>query len=486
MTFSRLMAWTLLATLGFGLLNRSAIAQDHPLPTFNFTASEALRIYRDTETRGIPTAELPEARKNFRAFATYFGEMIKHPLVHKHAQDPSIKAPDPISKLPNQKTIPSLEGPSNGPTSIFIDLQRCIVEPIPSNATRVTKDRGDYIRELGIAFDAVLKPIINENPDMIVRINATRMLGMVAKTGATAFYPTLTELLRNGNTPPSVKYYALVAAGNLLSAYDVYDYASRRHSNGWKNLQKKGEGDRELAQLVVEIEKHVTDPAAIMTNVPNFKVAEATTDQQEVIRFIRRQAVRALGEFRFVSIPSPDGKSMLYPAYTLARVCISDPSLGVVPSPSECAEAAIGLCNMSRIREGEIQKDYDPDTAVEAVTAALVTFAERRAANGKDKSLDWRGYGLRLSEAFKTWPKLFDFGFNPLKPNNFNGTIPPAVDGLVQRMQTALVGPLENGNGPVAIEEMKAFLKSQRARKDRKPLFAANPATSLDSPINKK
>jgi len=480
MTFSRLIAWTLFMTLGFGVPNRSLVAQDQPLPSFDFTASEALRVYRDPDTRGIPTAELPEARKQFRAYANYFGEMVKHPLVYKHAQDPSVKAPDPISKLPNQKTVPPLEGPG----SIFTELQRCLVEPTPSSATRVNKDRGDYIRELGIAFDAVLKPIINENPETIVRINATRMLGTVAKTGATAFYPTITELLKNGNTPPAIKYYALVAAANLLSAYDVYDYASRRHSNGWKNQQKKGEGDRELAQLVMEIEKHVTDPAAILNNVPNFKVAEATTDQQEVIRFIRRQAVRALGEFRFVSIPSPDGKSMLYPAYTLARVCVSDPSLGVVPSPSECGEAAIGVCNMSRIREGEIQKDYDPDAAAEAVTAALVSFVERRASSDKDRSLDWRGYGLRLSEAFKTWPKLFDFGFNPLKPNNFTGKIEPPIDNLVQRMQTALIAPLEKGDR-VAIEDMKAFLKSQRARKDRKPLFNANPATSLDPPVKK-
>lgn len=474
MTISRLIAWTLLLSLGFGLLQLTATAQDPPLPAVNFDAAQAVRTYRDIESRGIPTAELPEARKNFMAFASYYGELIKHPLVYKHAQDPSIKDP-------KGRKIPPLDGVDG----IFTDLRLFILEPIPSNASRITKDRGDYIRELGSAFDTVLKPIINENPEPIIRINAMRMLATVCKTGATAFYPTVTDLLKSGNTPPSVKYYALVAAGNLLSAYDVYDYPSRRHSNGWKNLQKKGEGDQELARLIVEIEKHVTDPAAIMNNVPNFKAAEAPPDQKDVIRFIRRQAIRALGEFRFVAIPSSDGKSTLYPAYTLARVCISDPSLIVEPSPSECAEAAIGLCNMSRIRDGDIQKDYDPDAAVEAVITALVTFAERRTTDDKGKALDWRAYGLRLSEAFKTWPKLFDFGFNPLRPNNFNGVIPPTVDNLVQRMQTSLLAPLEKGEGRVAIEDMRAFLKTQRARPNRKPLFTSNPATSLDPPAKK-
>ena len=121
-------------------------------------------------------------------------------------------------------------------------MQRFIVEPIPFNATRVTKDRGDYIRELGVAFDAVLKPVIDENPERIVRINAARMLAVACKSGATAHYPTVTAMLTNANTPTDVKHYVLVAAGNLLSAYDVYDYRSRRHSNAWKNDQQKGAG----------------------------------------------------------------------------------------------------------------------------------------------------------------------------------------------------------------------------------------------------
>jgi hypothetical protein len=469
MTLSRLAAWTLLAAAGFGLIDRAATAQDTPIPVKSGAAIEALTVYKDKATRGIPTEELPAARKQFLAFAKYFGDVVKHPLVYKHLQDPSVKDTSPANR-----TIPTFEGNEG----IFTQLNRFIVEPTARSG--VTRDRGDYIREFGAAFDTVLKPIINENPEKIVRINATRILADVCKTGATAFYPTVTELLKNPNTPTYIKYYAFVAARNLLAAYDVYDIRSRRHSNGWKNLQTKGAGDKELAELVVALEKHITDPAAIMTFVPNFKVEDATPDQIEVVQFIRRQAIRALGEVRFVSLLGPDGTSTIYPAYTLARVCVSDPTLGIPPTPSECAEAAIGLCNMSQVRDTDVRKDYDVDTAVEAVTTALVTFAETRAAKPQDKTLDWRGYGLRLSEALKTWRLLFDIGYNPMRPNNFSGTVPPAVDNLVQRAQTALLAPLENGNGRVAIEELRAYLKTQRARTNRKPLFSTIPATSLD------
>jgi hypothetical protein len=270
----------------------------------------------------------------------------------------------------------------------------------------------------------------------------------------------------------------------LLSAYDVYDYRSRRHSNGWKNDQQKGAADKELADLVVAIEKHITDPSAILSDVAKLNAAEIPPDQQDVLRFIRRQAIRALGELRFAAIPSGDGKTMLYPAYTLARVCLSDPALVVEPSPTECAEAVIGLCNMSPIRDGDIQKDYDVETAVEAATAGLITFAERRAANKDDKSIDWRGYGLRLSESLKNWRYLFDFAFNPLQPNGFSGTVPPAVENLVQRVQPALLNPIETG-GNVDIEALKAFLKTQRERPNRKPLFSNNPSTALQLPGRK-
>ena len=280
MTLSRLAAWTLLAAAGFALINRAASAQDSPIPVQSGEALDAMVTYKDSASRGIPTAELPAARKQFLRFAKYYGDVVQHPLVYKHLQDPS-------TKDPGGRTIPTFEGQGE---SVFTQLNRFVVEPTPRSG--ITKDRGDYIREFGAAFDTVLKPIINENPEKIVRINATRILAAVCKSGATAFYPTVTELLKSANTPTYIKYYALVAARNLLAAYDVYDYRSRRHSNGWKNVQSKGAGDKELAELVVAIQKLIEDPAAIMTYVPNFKLDEATPDQVEVIQFIRRQAVR--------------------------------------------------------------------------------------------------------------------------------------------------------------------------------------------------
>ena len=191
MTLSRLAAWTLLAAAGFALINRAASAQDSPIPVQSGEALDAMVTYKDSASRGIPTAELPAARKQFLRFAKYYGDVVQHPLVYKHLQDPS-------TKDPGGRTIPTFEGQGE---SVFTQLNRFVVEPTPRSG--ITKDRGDYIREFGAAFDTVLKPIINENPEKIVRINATRILAAVCKSGATAFYPTVTELLKTRTPPPT-------------------------------------------------------------------------------------------------------------------------------------------------------------------------------------------------------------------------------------------------------------------------------------------
>jgi hypothetical protein len=479
MTPPRLIAWTVLASAGFALMTHTAPAQD-TLPSKGSPYSDAINAINDLKvSRGIPAGDLETARKHFAVFAKHYAEYVKLPLIYKAAQDPSVKD----SK---DRPVPSLD-------SVILEMQRHLFEPISPTGNVVPVDRADYIREMGAALDAALKPVVEENPDRIVRVNATRMLAAACRTGATAHYPTVTGLLKNANTPVEVKNYALVAAGNLLGAYDVFDYKSRRHSNGWKQTPKNA-GAKELAELVVEIEKHVTDPGTVL-GVAEFKVAEATSDQKDVVRFVRRQAIKALGQLRFAVILGPDGTSKMYPAHTLARVCVSDPGLGVEPGPAECAEAAIGLCNMAPVFDGRLVKDFNADTAVEAVVTALVTFATPRAGNLNDKSLPWRGYGMRLSEAFKNWRPLFDDTFDATKPGNFAAdTVPKAVNTMIQRCQIALFAPLDKVGldmkpdplgGRVDIEDLKRFLTQQREAAGRKPLFGGNPATTLTAPGKK-
>jgi hypothetical protein len=347
---------------------------------------------------------------------------------------------------------------------------------------------------MGIALDAALKPIIQSHPERIVRINATRMLASAAKSGAPAHWPTVTALLNdtfyqtkdkagkliNLPTPTEIKYYALQAAANLLAAYDVVEYSVRKHSNNPK----------EVAALIKAVQECVENPHVLVPGIPGKKIEAATADQLAVMAFVRRQAIRALGEVRSASFPSPDGTT-LYPAFTLAKICISDPTVVPSPTPADCAEAVIGLCNMAPVYMGNPIKGYNPDAAVEAITAGLLTFAKPRT-NPADRSLPWRGYSARIGEALRKWRLLFDPLFNPLNPTVFNDReVPPKVNELIERVQSAILTPIDkvgidgkpDPTATVDVQRLTEFLKQLRENPKREPeLFRGVPSTTLVIP----
>jgi hypothetical protein len=468
MTFARFSNWTLCIFCGFALFSGTVTAQD-TLPQRNREAVDEVNARLSKEARGIPKDELTKVKPLFLAFAKYYADVVANPMVYKATLDPK--------GGPGAPRVPSID--RNNQTGILLELDRYILEP--NLTTKVGNEKADYIRELGIAFDAVLKPLIETHAERIVRINAARILAEVCRSGATAHWSTVTALLTNENTLTEVKYYALHAAGNLLAAYDLNEYKSRKHSNDSK----------EVGALVQAITNCILNPSTIL---PGLKVAEATPDQLAVIGFVRRSAVRALAQLRFVTIPGPDGKQPLYPAYTLARVCVSDPVLVPAPSPGECAEAAIGLCNMAPSVDGNPVKGYNAATAVEAVAAGLKTFAGPRS-DPADHSLPWRQYSIRISEALKNWRPLFDPTFEPTQPNNFDASaVPPAVNDAIERIKTLILVPIEkvdfnnkpDPNARVDIPEMERFLDQLRSNPQRKPLlFSNDPNTILYVPAIK-
>jgi len=470
-----------LCVLLTGGASAPAIAQQPADPTRLPDFRRTTLILEMKAARGIPRDRLEEVRNIFREFATYQAELISHPLVYRLMRDPFQRTDAAGRQIPSVETI-------------LRDLERFLVYPVPGS--RVTMEQADYIRELGTALDTALRPLITSHPERIVRINATRMLALVCKMGATVHYATLTELISSPNITPDIKNYALQAAANLLSAYDVLDYKSRRHSNGWRNNEKPGSADRELAALVGAIEKCITDPNTLVPGLWNGDLNSKPTilqpDQVEVARFIRRQAIRALAQVRFVMLTGggPDGKSPLYPAYTLARVCLSDPRLILPPTPADCAEAVIGICNMSPVLEGgKYVKEYNVEGAVEAIVAGLITFAEPRG-DLNDTSLHWRAYGLRIAEAMNNWPALFDTLYDPTRPQQYDkNAVPRIVNDLIQRARTAILDPLDRVGpegkpdplaGRVQIDTLREYLRLLRANPKRNPfLFTNNPETIL-------
>jgi hypothetical protein len=273
------------------------------------------------------------------------------------------------------------------------------------------------------------------------------------------------------------------AAGAVLSAYDPNEPKMRKHSTDAKAV----------GALVKTLDDCVNTPALLFAGLPaGAKAEDLTLDQLAVIGLVRRQAVRALAQTKFVSFPGPNGK-MVYPAHTLARVALGDPAFAPAPGPAEAAEAVIGLCNMAPVAEQlkggfASVKGYNADVAVEAILTALVTFASPRAANVFDRSLPWKTYALRIAEAMRNWRPLFDPEYDPTQPAKYDPSlIPPIVEAMYKEVIPKVLAPMDGVGPKVEIEWLRKRLADVRNRPNRKTeLFSGVPQTSIEFAPPKK
>ncbi|HEY1191339.1 MAG TPA: hypothetical protein VGE74_27135 [Gemmata sp.] len=471
MTLSRYTIRTLFAGAGFALLIGTASAQQQPLPEKDRSATSKVLEYRDIPRGGIPAEELKEAQANFAKFARYYAEVVAHPSVYKTPQE---------FKLAPPGTVPLA---LDGPNGIIQDLNRFTLEAVP-NSTRVGPGQAVYIREFGAAFDAALKELIEKHPQAIVRVNAARLLAVVCKSGSPAHYPTLTGLLSNANTRTEIKYYLLQAAGNLLSAYDPDWLKTRNHVAQTENPKMVG-------ALIKVVNDAVTDPTLIVSGLRP-KLEGATPDQLAVVGMVRRQAIKALAQVRYVTVTGPDGNP-LYPVQTLCRVALSDPKLVPEPGPADAAEAVIGICNMAPVEpRGDRIKPlkYNADAALEAINAGLITFASPRARDAFDIQLPWRSYALRIAEALRNWRMLLDPDFEVTRPNTYDPSrVPKSVEEFYKDVVPKVLAPMDRVDAAgkpdvgsaVRIEDLRSRLTTVRANPKRPLVLIPDvPATSID------
>jgi hypothetical protein len=145
------------------------------------------------------------------------------------------------------------------------------------------------------------------------------------------------------------------------------------------------------------------------------------------------------------------------------------------------AEAVIGICNVSAPSRGTEREAYAYAMA-DAVASGVIAFATRRAASPLDKSLAWRNYGGRMSEAIRTWRALFDPAFDPRKPTTFStAAVPKAVDDLILETDKRVLAPMETG-GQVDVNALKTY-RDTTFRNDKKwtlTPFVSNPSLKLN------
>jgi hypothetical protein len=125
--------------------------------------------------------------------------------------------------------------------------------------------------------------------------------------------------------------------------------------------------------------------------------AEATREEFEGFRILRREAIRALAQGHYPTLAMGDGK--IHPPFILLKIAARD-GLAEEPRLDERIEAAIGVARTTE------DKDFQPDYAARQLGLVVVDFLgeyarAKQLAKETQPQVPWMLYAARLIEALE-------------------------------------------------------------------------------------
>jgi hypothetical protein len=279
----------------------------------------------------------------------------------------------------------------------------------------------EYVREFGKAIDQELKVVLEKAGTDIVRINAARMLSLAAKMPCPSLADSLLEIVKDPKQMPAVKLCAFEGLRNLLAQ----------------------QGPDENQPHVIEDTAKLGEIADTLTEYILTKQEEAakSPQQADVVRFIRREAIRALAELRMSVVRDRANviKAKTRPALILMRAALGEDIFVPSLSTSERVEALVGFMNQ--------RPDMTLNTDVAAYGIDLAMLELVRLHQDKDRSIPWKVTGARLSAAAKN---LTDNTVNALvarrNPENLK-EIAARVDAVAKALEDSGVDAKPDSSG---------------------------------------
>ena len=321
----------------------------------------------------------------------------------------------------------------------------------PSARNKLSDMQMEYVREFAPLIDKELHVVLEKGTKPIVVINAARMLSLAARMPYPGTADGLMAIIKDPKQPEPVKLYAFQGLNNLLA--QPGPDANQPHI--YEDTVKLGEIADTLAEYILKPrEPESKDP----------KVAE-------VVRFIRREAIRAFCQLRVSVVKDRANviKAKTKPGVLVMRIALGDD--GFVPSLSlsERIDGLVGFMNMRP------DVDENPDVAAYGIVLAMQELV--RAQGDADKTIPWKVVGARLSAAADN-----------LKTNTTEALAPRLRDRYmkVAEVVTPIAKALED-NGDKAKPDATPI--NEWATQQPPPtnvLFKDDPQSALKGPAQKK
>jgi hypothetical protein len=258
------------------------------------------------------------------------------------------------------------------------ELYPLLVVPDPTKPNFQPND--NQIAFMSKFTEALLPPLkrVLKNARPIARVNAAIVLAKLSESGQESLAPVFLEILNDSEQLEAVKLWALVGLKNTFKG------------DPFSQIGRDAFVDKSLeAQCVKALEDFV------INRKPAFG-SDATSGEIDAYRYLRREAIRALGQTRFPALAQRK-ELVAKPALDLLRIIRKD-NIRPEPSPSEQIEAAIGLCNLQMRQYLGYQLEY----AVYELGQFLVEYGDLYEAqrNSPTGLVDpWKSNSIRLDQA---------------------------------------------------------------------------------------
>lgn len=308
--------------------------------------------------------------------------------------------------------------------------------------------------EMGAALVAELETAV-KHPKPIVRVNALRLLSIVGLIGYDKAAELALKVLQDPKEVDAVKLYAL----RTLTA--LFEYTANQAVPEQSVFRKE---QRALEQrAIVFLCEYLMTPR---------DVANLSPEEIDAIRYVRREAVRALG---FVRMPRLryQGKTLAIPALVLLKVANKD---GIQPEPDlvERAEAVTGFCQLFPIVK-QADRDVQVDYGAWMVGNAILDITNVKVNVPNNIQIPWRKTAYKWDERMKQWAA----NVGPGGGMNLPGGQMAAV--TYQTAQTDIFVPLQEAKAgnPPNTNNFRQWLQANKAKASQ--LFANEPNTTVNA-----
>jgi hypothetical protein len=269
----------------------------------------------------------------------------------------------------------------DGYTSKMADLVKEANRQLPEYKSRreLEPNQQVFVDEFSKQFVKQIEAVLKTRWP-ISRINAAMILAHLGKVGSEESADAMVKVLADEQQLDAVKLYALRGLKDLFALQQLPE----------RPFQFKDK-ERE-ARCILALLKFLDRPAPA-------ELANAAPEEVEAFRWLRREAIMALGETRYPALLDKDKKVREdgQTAWRLLRICCAD-GLNPLPSLAERAEAAIATCRL----DPKFTPDYNVDYMIHALGWVMRDYTVRYNEDYRDtkgKSFLWKYDALRLASA---------------------------------------------------------------------------------------